>query len=79
MKINSFFKILNRKINKYDKIATNPFCSDKKVVIVWIEEADKSEYTSDTNGNDNWKPKLFLFMCYNIQEKEGDVLCQIRY
>ena len=53
MKINSFFKILNRKINKYDKIATNPFCSDKKVVIVWIEEADKSEYTSDTNGNDN--------------------------
>ena len=47
MKINSFFKILNRKINKYDKIATNPFCSDKKVIIVWVEESDDKEHLSD--------------------------------
>ena len=40
MKLKSFFKILNRKINKYDKIATNPFTDPKRVVIVWVEESN---------------------------------------
>ena len=38
MKLNSFFKILNRKINKYDKAATNPFLDGKRVIVVWIED-----------------------------------------
>lgn len=38
MKISSFFKILNRKINKYDKFAQNPFTIPQPVVIVWVEE-----------------------------------------
>lgn len=40
MKLNSFFKILNRKISKYDKIATNPFSDPKRVIIVWVEESN---------------------------------------
>ena len=43
MKISSFFKILNRKINKYDKIAENPFCRDKKMIIIWVEDSDEIE------------------------------------
>lgn len=53
MKINSFFKILNRKISKYDKIASNPFCRDKKVVIVWIEETDNSVCKFNIDPNDH--------------------------
>ena len=49
MGINSFFKILNRKINKYDKLATNPFTDSGRMIIVWVEE-------TKTNEN-NDKPK----------------------
>ena len=38
MKINSFFKILNKKINMYDKLATNPFTDKKRMIIVWVED-----------------------------------------
>lgn len=38
MKISSFFKILNRKINKYDKMAQNPFMQPQSIVVVWVEE-----------------------------------------
>jgi hypothetical protein len=51
MKINSFFKILNRKINKYDKIATNPFCRDKKMIIIWVEESNEPKSKAD-NGDE---------------------------
>ena len=40
-KISSFFKILNNKINKYDKLATNPFTKPQRIVIVWIEDENK--------------------------------------
>ena len=43
MKVSSFFKILNRKINKYDKMATNPFTNLQKVVVIWIEDGEFSE------------------------------------
>ena len=43
MKINSFFKILNRKINRYDKLATNPFTDTKRMIIVWVEESDETD------------------------------------
>lgn len=43
MKINSFFKILNRKINMYDKMATNPFTERERMIIVWVEEEKKRE------------------------------------
>lgn len=43
MKIKSFFKLVNRKINKYDKAASNPFePAPLTITLVWIEE-DKSE------------------------------------
>lgn len=46
MRINSFFKTLNRKINKYDKMATNPFTDASKMVIVWVEDATQDEECS---------------------------------
>ena len=46
MRINSFFKILNRKINKYDKLATNPFTDNGRMIIVWVEEAKTKDNTN---------------------------------
>ena len=43
MKVSSFFKILNRKINKYDKLASNPFLNPRNVIIVWVEDADEKD------------------------------------
>lgn len=41
MKVSSFFKILNRKINKYDKLASNPFLNHDKVIIIWVDESNE--------------------------------------
>lgn len=38
MKIASFFKILNRKIDKYDKLTSNPFSVCRPITLVWIED-----------------------------------------
>ena len=36
MKIKGFLKLLNRKINKYDKAASNPF-EATPLTLVWVE------------------------------------------
>ena len=41
MKISTFFKILNRKIEKYDKKATNPFTVPQPIVLIWVEDANE--------------------------------------
>lgn len=42
MKTKSFFKLLNRKIKKYDKAATNPFeAIPLSITLVWVEEDKK--------------------------------------
>lgn len=39
MKVKSFFKLLNRKINKYDKATSNPFeAPPLPIILVWVEE-----------------------------------------
>ena len=39
MKAVSFFKLLKRKIKKYDKAATNPFgTTPLSITLVWVEE-----------------------------------------
>lgn len=39
MKVVSFLKLLNRKINKYDKAATNPFGNvPLSITLVWVED-----------------------------------------
>lgn len=44
----SFFKLLKRKINKYDKAAANPFEPvPVNITLVWIE--DKPEYKTQKN------------------------------
>ena len=44
MKVSNFFKILNKKIEKYDKKATNPFVFPQPIVLIWVEE--------ESEGND---------------------------
>ena len=39
MEINKFFKILNKKIEKYDKAAANPFKQTHiPITLVWVED-----------------------------------------
>ena len=39
MQFNKFFRVLNKKIEKYDKMASNPFFKARvPVTIVWIED-----------------------------------------
>lgn len=41
MRIKSFFKLLNKKIHKYDKAVSNPFKSvPLPITLVWVEEYD---------------------------------------
>lgn len=38
----SFFKLLNRKIKKYDQAASNPFeATPLSITLVWVEEDEK--------------------------------------
>ena len=44
MKAKSFFKLLNNKIKKYDKAASNPFETvPLSITLVWVED-DKKDY-----------------------------------
>ena len=51
MKISSFFKILNKKIEKYNKMATNPFTIPQPITLVWVdneyENSDKYQIEDD--------------------------------
>ena len=39
MKFVKFLKILNKKINKYDKLVqTNPFALPRNITVVWVED-----------------------------------------
>ena len=52
MKLHSFFKILNRKINMYDKLATNPFTDSRKLIIVWVEEPKNTNNIDKNRKNE---------------------------
>ena len=44
----SFFRLLNRKIKKYDKAATNPFeAIPLSITLVWVEEDKKQNEQSN--------------------------------
>ena len=40
MEIINFFKTLNKKINKFDKIVskTNPFSMPTQITLIWVDE-----------------------------------------
>lgn len=50
MKVSTFFKILNRKIERYDKMASNPFTIPQPVVIIWVENAENSSYPKNNEN-----------------------------
>ncbi len=39
-KVSTFFKILNKKIEMYDKLSTNPFTNPQPVTFIWVEESE---------------------------------------
>ena len=44
MKLKSFFKLVNQKVKKFDKVTTNPFASTPvSITLVWVEEAKIDE------------------------------------
>ena len=49
MKVSTFFKILNRKIEQYDKLASNPFEQPQPIVLIWIEDIENEK-------NEDFKP-----------------------
>ena len=50
MNVKSFFKLLNRKITKYDKVASNPFeAMPLSITLVWVEEDNKNNYPTKDN------------------------------
>ena len=49
MNIPNFFKFLNKKIEKYDKMATNPFLEPQPIVIIWIEKDTQEDTYSSPN------------------------------
>ena len=40
MKISTFFKILNKKIEQYEKLTTNPFEIPQPIVLIWVEDSN---------------------------------------
>lgn len=42
MKVLTYFKLLKRKIDKYDRLASNPFTRTREeVTIIWVEDFEK--------------------------------------
>lgn len=52
MKVSTFFKILNKKIEKYDKIATNPFTQPQPIVLIWVEDNYKPSEIRDAHPSE---------------------------
>ena len=50
MKIFAFIKLLNKKINKYDNLASNPFGDPQPITLIWIDDDDKSYYKNEKSG-----------------------------
>lgn len=51
MKLASFFKTLNQKINKYDKFASNPFEAPQSLILIWVEKDSSDWSNSDEKFN----------------------------
>ena len=49
MKVSTFFKILNKKIEKYDKISSNPFSMPQPIVLIWVEDNSNESFNKENN------------------------------
>ncbi len=43
MKIPTFFRFLNNKIEKYNKLASNPFTTPQQITIIWVEDSEEDK------------------------------------
>ena len=46
MKVTTFFKILNKKIEQYNKMASNPFIEPQKIILIWVEDENLNDKDS---------------------------------
>ena len=46
-KVTTFFKILNKKIEQYNKTVANPFEMPQPIILIWIEDS-KSEKNQES-------------------------------
>ena len=54
MKVKSFFKLLNRKIKKYDNASKNPFGTMPiSITLVWVED-EKATMPHNLNSQNWW-------------------------
>ena len=49
MKVSTFFKILNKKIEKYDKISSNPFSMPQPIVLIWVDDNNNEIIDKENN------------------------------
>ena len=47
MKVSTFFKILNRKIENYEKMTTNPFSIPQPIILIWVEDVETDKSTEN--------------------------------
>lgn len=51
MKVSTFFKILNRKIERYDKmVSNNPFEIPQPIVLIWVDTETDEFSTQDEHS-----------------------------
>ena len=65
MRIKSFFKLLNKKINKYDKAVSNPFeAAPITITLVWVENEQiphpKPPHPNEYLFSDKLLPPMFV-------------------
>lgn len=51
MNIPTFFKFLNRKIQKYDKMTSNPFQIPQPIILIWVEDYYEKDFYRETENN----------------------------
>lgn len=69
MKVSTFFKILNRKIEKYDRLATNPFTNPQAITLVWVEDVQTDKEAQDV-FNSNYLKNCRYFEAESIQNEK---------
>ena len=78
MKVASFFKILNKKIEQYDKIASNPFLKPQPIILIWVEDYAENDKKKTVVVRQSFSEKLlerfdFLFKDYGFKLEKIDL------
>ena len=53
MKVSTFFKTLNKKIEKYNKLTSNPFEKPLPIILVWVEDCSSNKFNPESKYDIN--------------------------